>query len=202
MNGFEKGNKAAVGNPANATSFRKGLVPWNKGKGGYRLWPGGRQMSESHRAALKDAGMRRRGRSVRHNRQFPSGHVPWNKGQPMVHRGSFPGGAEHPKWKGGITPAIQSRVHSRRWRNLRRSIVARDEAKCQWCGTREGQLTVHHIDHDPWNHGHHNLLTLCRSCHAAVTNTDRDDTRIGMAALLWMGEQRRPDVEVYDCHFV
>jgi len=186
----------------NVTSFKKGHVPWNKEIRGYRLWPDGRTISDTHLAAIREAGKRRRGKPVKHARQFKKGQPAWNKGIAMVHRGSFRDGAEHPNWQGGITPVIMRRCHHRRWRVLRRTILARDQARCQWCGTDRGCLTIHHIDHDPWNHTPRNLITLCRYCHAAVTNGDKNDTRIAMADLLWMAEQGRPDMEVCHCNFV
>ena len=56
--------------------------------------------------------------------------------------------------------------------NYRKSILIRDNYKCQWgelCKSKEtpiNKLVVHHIDFDNNNNSPSNLITLCRKCHS------------------------------------
>lgn len=55
-------------------------------------------------------------------------------------------------------------LHPGNKKSLRLHIKLRDEI-CQSCGATM-QLHVHHIDCDPRNNEHSNLLLLCKPCHA------------------------------------
>jgi len=54
---------------------------------------------------------------------------------------------------------------------IRLPIIKRDNYKCFICG-KFGNC-VHHIDYNNKNHDKDNLVTLCISCHAAVTMGDK-----------------------------
>ena len=66
-------------------------------------------------------------------------------------------------------------LHSKRWRRLRRHILARDGWECQVCGKLLGMAQVDHIIpvlkggavSDP-----RNLQSICVQCHAAKTRID------------------------------
>jgi 5-methylcytosine-specific restriction endonuclease McrA len=63
------------------------------------------------------------------------------------------------------------------WRTISRRIRERDGFRCRWCGTGNGlfdfrtgqpvRLTTMHLDGDPNNSAAWNLVSACRSCHAA-----------------------------------
>lgn len=62
-----------------------------------------------------------------------------------------------------------TRVKSKTWNEIRKSILERDGYKCARCDSKD-KLTVHHIvrwvftkDDSPSN-----LITLCRSCHWSI----------------------------------
>jgi 5-methylcytosine-specific restriction endonuclease McrA len=67
--------------------------------------------------------------------------------------------------------------YPRNWREISRRIRERDEQRCRWCGAgaalfdlttgRRVSLTTMHLDGDPMNCENWNLVTACRSCHAA-----------------------------------
>lgn len=51
--------------------------------------------------------------------------------------------------------------------SLRTKVRKRDKYVCQYCQIKFGigQLDVHHIDHDRYNNGMDNLVSLCNKCH-------------------------------------
>lgn len=99
-----KGNKYAVGNKPNQTSFKKGQKPWNKNK----------ELSEEHKRKL--IGKR-------------PNFKPWNKGirSPLNNE-------NHWNWKGGITKfhrRVRIMPEYFRWREM---CLKRDNFKCVECG--------------------------------------------------------------------
>ena len=56
-----------------------------------------------------------------------------------------------------------------RWQKKRLEIFNRDSWMCQWCGTEENTLVVHHRgylpDTEPWEYPNDLLTTLCQDCH-------------------------------------
>jgi len=67
-------------------------------------------------------------------------------------------------------------LNSSAWKRKRKQVLKRDNNECQTCRNEEGYpLEVHH------RRGHSNvpddkvsdLVTLCKSCHLAITNNDR-----------------------------
>lgn len=55
---------------------------------------------------------------------------------------------------------------------LKNCIRNRDDNRCFICKNEEG-LRIHHIDYNPRNNDHFNLVTLCISCHM-TTNYNRN----------------------------
>jgi len=64
-----------------------------------------------------------------------------------------------------------------KWPAISRRIRERDGQRCRWCGAGEALfdlntgrtvvLTAMHLDGDPANCENWNVVTACRSCHAA-----------------------------------
>jgi 5-methylcytosine-specific restriction endonuclease McrA len=83
-------------------------------------------------------------------------------------------GNNHPRWKGGPVDRGSN------WCSQRRQALRRDKHTCQICGRKpkKGEkriVDVHHIIpyrefHGDYLKANHlpNLITLCKSCHAAV----------------------------------
>lgn len=78
----------------------------------------------------------------------------------------------------------QEYMRSLSWRGTRRRRLAIDHHQCRTCG-HDGSLyplTVHHISYDRLGHERmSDLITLCSSCHQAVT--DAAQRRRQVAAL-------------------
>lgn len=56
-------------------------------------------------------------------------------------------------------------LRSPEWKALRRRVFARDDRKCQRCGTRK-RLVAHHLTYVRFGHERlADLLTLCSGCH-------------------------------------
>ena len=77
-------------------------------------------------------------------------------------------------WVGGSTPERQRLYRSGKWKDVVKAAFERDEFRCQRCGAPKagrGSLHTHHIR--PFatdiegRFDVNNLVTLCRSCHAA-----------------------------------
>lgn len=58
-----------------------------------------------------------------------------------------------------------------RWQKKRLEIFQRDDWKCKACGDTSQMLCVHHERYvgDPWNCPPEYLVTLCETCHTAIT---------------------------------
>ena len=74
------------------------------------------------------------------------------------------------------------------WKNIRKVILQRAENRCELCNTenygshwKTGSkvvLTVAHLDQDPKNNKHWNLLALCQRCHNKIDLPYRIKNRI------------------------
>lgn len=71
-----------------------------------------------------------------------------------------------------------------RWQKKRLEILERDEWQCQSCRNKENTLHVHHLlkmnNPNPWECKNEDLITLCESCHKAISvlNYNNIDTYI------------------------
>lgn len=58
-----------------------------------------------------------------------------------------------------------------RWDDKRKQILKRDNWTCQYCGTSDTELQVHHMWYEtntlPWDYEDWALITLCKFCHEA-----------------------------------
>lgn len=169
-----------------ASRFRKGMVPWNKGKmTGQVPWNAGktkdndekvRTLAEKVSASVKKLwkkpgykGGNKLGVSFNltdeQRRQY-SERVSGEK-NPMYGMS----GEKSPGWMGGVsflpyTPEFNG--------SLKNKIKRRDDFKCQLCGKKQFKgLGPHHIDYKKENCDPQNLVTLCLSCNVKV-NRNRE----------------------------
>ncbi|MCH7534194.1 MAG: HNH endonuclease [Bacteroidetes bacterium] len=135
IKGFQKGHPVYGGIE---TRFKKGRMPWNKGKS----WP--EEIKEKIR-------------------KTKTGQKHTKETRLKISKAFI--GKNHPMWKGGITPENMKLISSKFWRKLRLKILKRDDYTCQKCSSNE-DLVVDHII--PWrigkNNSEKNLQVLCRGC--------------------------------------
>lgn len=93
----------------------------------------------------------------------------------------------------GSDPLALSRSNTKGWRPIKSRILARDSERCILCQNKEGTLVIHHKDdcglraENP-NNDPSNLVTLCRGCHAAITNQrNNSDTQMTASLVLALG---------------
>jgi len=68
-------------------------------------------------------------------------------------------GKDNINWRGGTSS------YPSKWTwKLKHEVLARDNNKCQVCGT-EVDLVIHHVDFNKESCSLENLISLCRSCH-------------------------------------
>ena len=64
-----------------------------------------------------------------------------------------------------------------RWQKKRLEILQRDKFTCRSCNDDLSTLHVHHFYYDnellPWEYKDDDLITLCETCHKAITGLDR-----------------------------
>lgn len=84
---------------------------------------------------------------------------------PAVHRRTSPGKVHGQEYNRQQTRGLHT--GSKRWRAIRRQVLARDLYLCQECGKFGDE--VDHKDRDSANNNPENLQTLCKPCHARKT---------------------------------
>ena len=173
---LEKMSKAKKGHPAtntkpNSGSFKKGLIPWNKGKKGW--------------AEGTNAGFQK-GNKIGKSNKGKKGHTAWNKGvkeATNTGRTHFKKGLVPWNYKGGITKTrAYHNFYNRRRQNRKKNIIGShtfDEWEmlkkqynytCLCCNKKEPEikLTEDHIIPVSKNGNDYieNIQPLCGSCNS------------------------------------
>ena len=82
-------------------------------------------------------------------------------------------GADHPMWKGGLTPERQALYASLEWAKVVKSVWKRDNGTCRRCNTKntngKSDYHIHHVvsfsDDIEKRTDISNLVLLCPNCH-------------------------------------
>ena len=173
--GFKKGDvpwikgKRGVIKP-NSGSFKKGNIPWHKNTKGIK-----KPNSTSFKKGMIISKKIRKKMSKYHKGKKLSRETvkkiikgrKWYKPSEETKRklSEVFRGEKNPNWKGGIS----FEPYSVDWtETLKRAIRERDNYICQLC-SQYGNV-VHHIDYDKKNCNPDNLITLCRKCHTKTNN--------------------------------
>jgi len=107
-----------------STEFKKGLIPWNKGKEWIEM------RGENHPS-----------RNPVHKLTF---RRVWQQSKGILLKGILRG-ENHPQWKGGKTPLIMKLRNSPKYKEWRIAIFERDKFTCLICeDNRGGNLEAHH----------------------------------------------------------
>ena len=65
-----------------------------------------------------------------------------------------------------------------RWQKKRLEIFQRENFECEWCGSKDNPLTVHHdyyrYGKTPWEYPDTSLHCLCEECHGIVTKWKKE----------------------------
>jgi hypothetical protein len=147
----------------------KGKAPWSKGK--HLSAEQKNNISKGQMNISKESYERRkescrllgkRPRTKKHLDNLSKSHI----GKRM--------GAEHPNWKGGITPTVWKIRNSRDYRLWRTAVFERDNYTCVWCGKHGVYLEADHIkpfcDYPELRFAIDNGRTLCKECHKKTDN--------------------------------
>lgn len=154
----------------NSGQFKKGQVPWIKGKKGVIKNPlKGKKMPEVWKAKLRKPKNWSYVPTLEHRKKVGDSH----RGKKSVN------------WKGGITPWHETIRSSMEYKLWRKSVFERDNWTCQECGDNKGgNLQAHHIKPFSSNPELHfaidNGLTLCIRCHAKTESYGGKQTYINL----------------------
>jgi 5-methylcytosine-specific restriction endonuclease McrA len=160
------------------TQFKKGVIPWNKGKilgknPEHSKRMKGRRLSEEHKSKIV-LSMEK--------------HPMWKGGKPKCsdcgktlsnyNNKKCSGckglrGEDNPLWKGGNSRGYKTGYYSKEYKEWRKSVFERDGYICVEC-CYAGYVTAHHIKsfaHYPeLRFDINNGITLCESCHSKTDN--------------------------------
>jgi RNA polymerase subunit RPABC4/transcription elongation factor Spt4 len=77
-----------------------------------------------------------------------------------------------------------------RWQKKRLEILDRDEWTCQYCGSKDKTLHVHHLRYsgpDPWDCHSGFLITACEDCHKYESEVREEWERFLLISLKTIG---------------
>ena len=176
----------------NQTSFKKGHIPWNKGKKGVyseevlKRWSmkrKGRKFTEEWRRKLSESRsgdknpakkleVRKKISQTLQGRKCPQLSGDKNPAKRLEVRqkiSEIRKGEKNPAWKGGITPIYERLRHNMQYKIWRKTVLERDNFICQKCGQKGGNLRTHHINNfaefPELKYAIDNGITLCENCH-------------------------------------
>lgn len=160
-------------------TFKKGLIPWNKGI--TRKCPWMRERNRKVAMGPDWDNIKKKISLSSKGRPKPNGFgEKLSKARKGIKLAPYPKhwrdkkremmtGDGNPNWVGG-----SSRYRGSGWERLRETVYERDNYTCQKCGKTNGKIHAHHIV--PYrvsrDNSLTNLITLCVSCHTKRTHRE------------------------------
>ena len=142
-------------------AFKKGHIPWSKGRTGVFSEEALNKMSNTHKNRLK----------IKTNHPMYGKHPSEETKLKMSEAQKM---ENHSQWQGGISFEPYTFNFNKELKEL---IRKRDNYRCQLCGMPEleniKKLCIHHIDYNKKNCSPDNLISLCGNCNPKV-NFNRD----------------------------
>ena len=173
--------------------FKKGVSSWNKGKSmrlesklklhialtGKKAWNKGKKTPKKVREKLSkiSKGLRYSIKTEFKKGQFKGNKNPAKQKEIRIKiskakkgKAHFnQRGANHPLWKGGVTPKNERARKTMKYASWRDAVFARDNWTCKKCGVRGEKIHSHHIynfaDFPKLRTSIANGITLCKKCH-------------------------------------
>lgn len=139
--------------------FKKGNIPWNKGKKtGIKPWLGKKRSEEDKRKIS----IANKGKILSENHKLK---IKQNHAKPMK-------GKKTASYIDGRSKTVSPARYGDDWEKIRFLVYERDDYVCQKCGKTPKQnkraLDIHHKIPflESFDNSLSNLVTLCRKCHA------------------------------------
>ncbi len=141
----KKGKKFTSEHIENLRKSHKGQTAWNKGKGGYKLYP----LSDEIKLKISKANKGQK-RSLEARRKMSIGHLGKKLSDETKKKLSeINKGEKSFLWRGGKMANYSEMERIRKsfeYRLWRKSVFERDNFTCQKTGERGGKLIAHHIN--------------------------------------------------------
>ena len=133
------------------TEFKKGFIPWNKGK----PFP---QVSGDNNSMKRPEVREKVSRACKGRKGMC--------------------GKDHPNWQGGKTKLVQKLRNSKEYAEWRKTVFERDHYACKICGYNRGHiLEAHHYVMFSKNEDRRfdvsNGITLCQKCHIIANEASK-----------------------------
>jgi len=145
-------------------TFKKGMIPWNKGK---KLPPLTEEQKKKLSERNKRLGIIPPSNKGKHHTEETKRKISESEKGKVGLRGE-----KHPNWKGGISLEYERLRHSLEYEIWRNEVYKRDYWTCRLCGYKGKQIVAHHIklfsDFPELRFSVDNGITLCRNCHARI----------------------------------
>lgn len=161
------------------TTFKKGIIPWNKGiKTGIKTRGSlGMKMSEEAKEKISESLKQQwiDGKRILSKEFTNKGNIHTQEVRKIMskNRTAKAMGKDNPNWNGGNSKGYKTGYYSTEYKNWRQEVFKRDSFTCRECGNK-GYLNAHHIKsfaHYPeLRFDLNNGLTLCENCHSKTDN--------------------------------